>query len=70
LLEVLPEYQGQGIGTELVRRMLEKLQSFYAVDLLCDKDTQAFYARLGMQPIQGMLIRNFYKLQGISTTHA
>lgn len=62
LLEVLPEYQRQGIGTELIKRMLEKLQSFYAIDLLCDKGTQDFYAKVGMQPVQGMLVRNFDKL--------
>ena len=33
LLEVLPAYQGQGIGQELTRRMLEKLNGLYAVDL-------------------------------------
>ena len=32
LLEVLPAYQGQGIGTELMRRMLEKLSGLYAID--------------------------------------
>ena len=36
LLEVLPAYQGQGISTELVRRMLDKLNNLYMIDLLCD----------------------------------
>jgi ribosomal protein S18 acetylase RimI-like enzyme len=31
LLEVLPEYQGQGIGRELVRRMLDQLQDYYMI---------------------------------------
>ena len=34
LLEALPEYRGRGIGSELVRRMLEKLDDLYMVDLL------------------------------------
>ena len=58
-LEVLPAHQGQGIGTELMRRMLDRLDGFYGIDLLCDPEVQPFYARLGMRPAQGMLIRNF-----------
>ncbi|MBA2682288.1 MAG: GNAT family N-acetyltransferase, partial [Ktedonobacteraceae bacterium] len=64
LLEVLPSYQGQGIGTELVRRMLEKLNNIYMVDLLCDPDLQPFYARAGMQPTTGMLLRNYRQQSG------
>ncbi len=64
LLEVLPSYQEQGIGTELVRRMLEKLNSIYMVDLLCDPDLQPFYARAGMQPASGMLLRNYRQQSG------
>ena len=58
LLEVLPAYQGRGIGQELVRRMLAKLDGLYMVDLLCDPELQPFYARLGMQPATGMMLRN------------
>src|SRR5664279_724229 len=47
-LEVLKAYQGQGIGTELVRRMLDTLKSIYMIDLICDPDMQPFYERLGM----------------------
>src|SRR2546421_8095054 len=42
LLEVLSEYQGRGIGSELVRRMLEKLRGLYIVDLVCDPQLQGF----------------------------
>lgn len=59
LLEVLPAYQGRGIGTELVRRVLALLDDLYAVDVLCDADVQPFYARLGMQPAQGMMLRRY-----------
>jgi ribosomal protein S18 acetylase RimI-like enzyme len=59
LLEVLPAYQGRGIGTELVRRMLEKLSGLYAVDLICDPELQPFYARLGMKPYTGMILRRY-----------
>lgn len=58
LLEVLPSHQHQGIGSELVRRMLTRLSHFYMIDLLCDLQLQSFYAASGMQPASGMLIRN------------
>ncbi len=64
LLEVLPENQKQGIGLELTRRMLEKLRDLYMVDLLCDEELQSFYAKLGMKPAHGMLLRNYERQAG------
>jgi len=64
LLEVLPAYNGHGIGTELTRRMLAKLDHLYAVDLICDPDVQPFYERLGMMRYTGMLKRNYARKQG------
>jgi ribosomal protein S18 acetylase RimI-like enzyme len=64
LLEVLPAYQGAGIGAELVRRLLAQLDDLYAVDLLCDAEVQPFYARLGLQPAQGMLLRRYDRQAG------
>ncbi len=58
-LEVLPAYQGQGIGSELMRRMLDYVRDLYMIDLLCDPEVQPFYERLGMHRAHGMLIRNF-----------
>ena len=58
LLEVLPEYQGRGIGAELARRMLATLSDLYMVDLLCDAELQPYYERLGMRRATGMLLRN------------
>jgi ribosomal protein S18 acetylase RimI-like enzyme len=58
-LEVLPAYQGNGIGSELMRRMLAQVRDLYMIDLLCDPDVQLFYERLGMRRAQGMLIRNY-----------
>src|SRR5689334_15924281 len=58
-LEVLPAYQGQGIGSELVRRMLAKLRHLYMIDLVCDPDVQPFYERLGMRAVIGMVARNY-----------
>ena len=37
-LEVLPEYQRQGIGDELMRRVLADTDRFYSVDLVCDAE--------------------------------
>lgn len=59
LLEVIPNYQNQGIGKELVRRMLGKLSDIYMVDLSCDEDIQPFYEKLGMMRSQGMMLRNY-----------
>lgn len=64
LLEVLPAYQGQGIGSELVRRMLERLRSLYMVDLLCDPELQPWYERFGLQRASGMLVRNYARQSG------
>ena len=66
LLEVLPAYQGRGIGQELMRRVLEKLSKLYAVDLLCDPELQAFYERLGMRRAVGMMVRNYERQSGAS----
>ncbi len=64
LLEVLPAYQGQGIGATLVTRLLARLEHLYMVDLLCDADVQPFYARLGMRPATGMMLRNYERQSG------
>jgi GNAT superfamily N-acetyltransferase len=61
-LEVLPDWQDRGIGTELTRRMLAQLKDLYAVDLLCDPALQPFYARFRMLPVAGMMLRR-YELQ-------
>jgi len=43
--------------------MLEKLQKFYAVNLLYELQLQKFYGKLGMQLAQGVLVKNFEKLK-------
>ncbi len=59
LLEVLPDYQMQGIGDELVQRMLKLLNNLYMIDLTCDRRLQKFYERFGLRPHTGMMVRNF-----------
>ena len=66
LLEVLPAYQQRGVGTELMRRMLETLSDIYMVDLLCDVELQSYYERLGMRRATGMLVRNYAAQSGKS----
>jgi len=58
-LEVRPGYQGQGIGTELVRQMLARLRHLYMIELVCDPPLQPFYQRLGMRRVVGMVVRNY-----------
>ena len=48
-LSVLPEYQRQGIGKELVRRCLDHYHDIYAIDLMCDEDVMSFYESVGLK---------------------
>ena len=59
LVEVLPSHQNMGVGKELAARMLHSLKDFYMVDLLCDKELQGYYAKLGMTDAAGSFIRNY-----------
>ena len=59
LLEVLPKYQGYGIGTELVKRMLDTLGDMYAIDIIYDKTLVPFYNGLGLKNSVGMVVRNY-----------
>ncbi|MGF9698052.1 GNAT family N-acetyltransferase [Paenibacillus sp. MABNR03] len=64
LLEVVPEFQGKGIGTTLTERMLNRLQSLYMIDLLCDAETQPFYEKQGMSKASGMMVRHYSNQDG------
>lgn len=61
-LEVLPEYQRQGIGGELVRRVLATAEHLYSVDLTCDDELRPYYERFGFQAIAGMGVRRRHAL--------
>ncbi|WP_339381035.1 GNAT family N-acetyltransferase [Brasilonema sp. UFV-L1] len=59
LLEVLPSYQRQSIGSELVRRLLAQIEHVPAVDLTCAPDLQPFYESLGFTRSVGMCLRRY-----------
>ena len=63
-LEVLPGYQGRGIGGELMRRILEGTDRFYSVDLVCDATLVPYYARFGMAGASSALLRHPAALDG------
>jgi GNAT superfamily N-acetyltransferase len=70
LLEVLPAYRGRGIGTELMRRILDRLGDRYSIDLVGDPDVVPFYERLGGTRGTAVLWRNRDRLgpqQGVNT---
>jgi len=59
LLEVLPDYQGLGIGSALVKRLVARLDNLYMIDLVCDEDVGPFYDRLALMRLPlAMGIRN------------
>lgn len=64
LLEVLPEYQGRGIGSELMRRLPAELNHLYMVDVMCDDEVAPFYERLGLQRAGGLIRRNYARQSG------
>jgi ribosomal protein S18 acetylase RimI-like enzyme len=57
MLEVLPDYQGKGIGTELMRKLLDDLSHLGCIDLSCDENLQNFYQKFGMIKHYAMLLR-------------
>ena len=58
-LEVLPSYQGKGIGSELMNRIILLIGDLYAIDAVCDLDIQPFYARMGMRSVGAMCLRRY-----------
>ena len=56
-LEVLPEFQGRGIGKALVEAALERTKDVYAIDLVCDPEVQPFYEKCGLIPYHSMIAR-------------
>lgn len=57
-LEVQPQWRGQGIGAELVGRIIQALDGMYSIDLTCDPHLIPYYERLDLVPLAGMCKRN------------
>ena len=64
LLEVLPEYQGLGIGSELIKCILEELSDLYMIDVCHDEELSAYYARFGAHSGNASLFRNYSAQSG------
>ena len=54
LVEVVPDRQGEGIGSVMVHHLLDRLDRCYMVDLACDDDVVPFYERLGGTRLAGV----------------
>lgn len=67
-LEVLPERRGEGIGSRLVRELLDQIGDLYMVDLICDEDVAPFYEPLGLQSWHGMIRRHYPSQPGLPST--
>jgi ribosomal protein S18 acetylase RimI-like enzyme len=65
LLEVRATHRGMGIGGELLRRIMERLDRFYMVDLVTDPERESFYSRFGLRPGFAMVIRRRERQSGI-----
>ncbi|MCL2576255.1 MAG: GNAT family N-acetyltransferase [Defluviitaleaceae bacterium] len=60
LLEVLSSHHGQGVGKELMQRILQSLDGMYMIDAICDNDKVSFYENAGMtKGGNAMLKRNW-----------
>ena len=53
-LEVRPLHRNKGIGTELVRRMLSKLETLHGTCLGCAPAMEQFYQRFGFTKMNAM----------------
>ena len=66
LLEVLPEYQGNGIGKQLLERILTRYENLYILDVCCDEDIVEFYIARGFLKTAGLVKRNYEHQSGPS----
>jgi ribosomal protein S18 acetylase RimI-like enzyme len=62
LLEVLPPYQGRGIGKRLILELEKQLSELYMIDICCDDNVAEFYQKLGYTKVNGMIKRNYKAL--------
>jgi len=65
LLEVVEDYQGKGIGNELVKRMLAEINNLYMVDICHDKELTSYYAKFGAYQSHSSIFRNYDAQSGL-----
>lgn len=63
LLEVLPAWQGRGLGRAIMDRVFAELDGLYMVDLVCDPELEAFYAPMGLRRLPLAMGRRDYAAQ-------
>ncbi len=68
LLEVRPVHQRRGIGTQLVRRMLNSLEPLNMIDAVCDEEVLPFYRRFGVTPAVGVAWRDVTALAAVDAS--
>jgi ribosomal protein S18 acetylase RimI-like enzyme len=64
LLEVRPDFRRNGIGRNLVRRILARMSDLYMIDVACDPELQAFYESLGFTRSVGASLRRYERQAG------
>ena len=64
LLEVAIPYKSKGIGSELVKRMLEECSDLYMIDICHDAELAPFYAKFGAHKGSSSIFRNFTAQSG------
>ena len=64
LLEVIEPYKGKGVGSELVRRILEECDGLYMIDICHDAELAPYYTRFGAHRGNASLFRNFEMQSG------
>lgn len=65
LLEVRAAYRRRGIGSEIMRRLVDQLEGLYMIDLVCDEPIAGFYERLGLGAARAMIRRDYSAQAGV-----
>lgn len=64
LLEVRPEWRGQGVASRLVESVMDALGDLYMIDTACDDSLVPFYQRFGMSRGKAMILRRYARQNG------
>lgn len=64
LLEVRPQWRGQGVASRLMRSLFAQLDGLYMIDTACDDGLVPFYERFGMTRGNAMIRRDYARQRG------